>query len=89
MNGYASRFRVRITDSMAENKKVKVLLDKETHDHIRQLSKRLGVSVPKLLNEASRLLMKRYEKVLYPVKTAQGKDPKNEEQNKDPLQAAG
>jgi hypothetical protein len=33
--------------------------------------------------------MKRYEKILYPIKTARGKDPKNEEKHKDLLQAAG
>lgn len=77
---------------MPENKKVKVLLDKETHDHIRQLSKLLGVSVPKLLNEASGLLMKRYEKVLRRIKVAEGKQrkgSKNEEQDKGLLRAAG
>lgn len=78
-----------MTDSMAENKKVKVLLDKETHDDIRQLSKLLGVSVPKLLNEASGLLMKRYEKVTHRIKIAEGNRPKNEEQDKDLLRAAG
>jgi hypothetical protein len=58
-------FWMRIKNSMPENSKVKVLLDKETHEDLRQLSKLLGVSVPKLLIEASGLLMKRYEKVLH------------------------
>lgn len=74
---------------MAENKKVKVLLDKETHDDIRQLSKLLGVSVPKLLNEASGLLRKRYQKVLHRIEAAEKNRPKNEEQDKALLQAAG
>ncbi|MGD0238092.1 MAG: ribbon-helix-helix domain-containing protein [Syntrophorhabdales bacterium] len=47
---------------MAEKrKKVTVSIDKETHDELRRLSKLLGVSLPKLVTEATTLLLKRYE----------------------------
>jgi len=50
---------------MAEKrKKVTVSIDKETHDALRKLSRLLGVSVPKLLTEATTLLMKRYERMI-------------------------
>lgn len=49
---------------MAGKKKVNIFIDPETYEQIRELSRLLGVSVPKLLTEASSLLMKRYEKVI-------------------------
>ena len=50
---------------MAEKrKKVTVSIDKETHDALRKLSKLLGVSLPKLLTEATTLLLKRYERMI-------------------------
>jgi len=56
---------------MAEKrKKVTVPIDKETHDELRKLSKLLGVSLPKLLTEATTLLLKRYERMIRLQKAA-------------------
>jgi hypothetical protein len=47
-----------------------VSIDKETHDELRKLSKLLGVSVPKLLTEATTLLTKRNERMVRLQKAA-------------------
>jgi phage terminase small subunit len=53
-----------------KKKKPAVSIDKDTYDALRKLSRLLGVSVPKLLAEATTLLLKRYERMIRLQKAA-------------------